>query len=176
MWPLSSAASPTSRFISSVVAVCSSTAAAMTFWVSAMRPTMAVISSMADTAAPVSSRTAASWAVIDEVAVAVSNASSLTSLATMAKPLPASPARAASMVALRASRLVCSAMEPMASAMAAISAVVVDNRPTAASVRRATSTAWAATMAAVDAFWAISRMDTPSSALPCDTWATAALT
>ena len=40
-------------------------------------------------------------------------ASSLTSLATTAKPLPASPALAASIVALSASRLVCSAIESM---------------------------------------------------------------
>jgi hypothetical protein len=40
------------------------------------------------------------------VAFAVWLASDLTSLATTAKPLPASPARAASIVALSASRLV----------------------------------------------------------------------
>jgi methyl-accepting chemotaxis protein len=48
---------------------------------------------------------------MSSVARAVSLASSLTSLATTAKPLPASPARAASMVALRASRFVCCAIE-----------------------------------------------------------------
>jgi hypothetical protein len=47
------------------------------------------------------------FAEMSSVARADSRASSLTSLATTAKPLPASPARAASMVALRASRLVC---------------------------------------------------------------------
>ena len=47
---------------------------------------------------------------MSSVALAVSWASSLTSLATTAKPLPASPARAASIVAFSASRLVCSAM------------------------------------------------------------------
>ena len=47
---------------------------------------------------------------MSSVAFAVSCASSLTSLATTAKPLPASPARAASIVAFSASRLVCSAM------------------------------------------------------------------
>jgi hypothetical protein len=40
-------------------------------------------------------------------------ASALTSWATTANPLPASPARAASMVAFSASRLVCSATELM---------------------------------------------------------------
>ena len=51
--------------------------------------------------------------VMSSVALAVSWARSLTSPATTAKPLPASPARAASMVALSASRLVCSAIEVM---------------------------------------------------------------
>ena len=44
--------------------------------------------------------------LMSSVAVPVSLASSLTSLATTAKPLPASPARAASMLAFRASSLV----------------------------------------------------------------------
>ena len=49
-------------------------------------------------------------AAISSVAFAVWPASAFTSLATTAKPRPASPARAASIVALSASRLVCSAM------------------------------------------------------------------
>src|SRR6202451_2689336 len=49
--------------------------------------------------------------LISPVDFAVCLASSFTSLATTAKPLPASPARAASIVALRASRLVCCAIE-----------------------------------------------------------------
>jgi hypothetical protein len=47
---------------------------------------------------------------IASVALAVCTASDLTSEATTANPRPASPARAASIVALSASRLVCSAM------------------------------------------------------------------
>ena len=47
---------------------------------------------------------------MSSVALAVCTASDFTSEATTAKPLPASPARAASMVALSASRLVCPAM------------------------------------------------------------------
>src|SRR5579883_621367 len=47
---------------------------------------------------------------IASVALAVCTASDLTSEATTEKPRPASPARAASMVALSASRLVCSAI------------------------------------------------------------------
>jgi hypothetical protein len=50
---------------------------------------------------------------MSSVAFAVSCASSLTSFATTAKPLPASPARAASIVAFSASRFVCSAIEVM---------------------------------------------------------------
>ena len=49
-------------------------------------------------------------ALISSVARLVWPASALTSPATTAKPRPASPARAASMVALSASRLVCSAI------------------------------------------------------------------
>src|SRR3989304_4409777 len=47
---------------------------------------------------------------MSSVAPAVGGASSLTSVATTAKPRPASPARAASIVAFSASRLVCPAM------------------------------------------------------------------
>ena len=49
--------------------------------------------------------------LISSVAFAVCLASSFTSLATTAKPLPASPARAASIVAFSASRLVCCAID-----------------------------------------------------------------
>ena len=66
---------------------------------------------MALTALPVSAWMASTRRAMSSVARAVSCESSLTSLATTAKPFPASPARAASMVALRASRLVCSAIE-----------------------------------------------------------------
>ena len=50
------------------------------------------------------------WSRISSVALEVWVESDLTSLATTAKPLPASPARAASMVAFSASRLVCEAI------------------------------------------------------------------
>src|SRR3954453_5163385 len=66
---------------------------------------------MAETACAVSTWMASTSAAMFSVAFAVSWASSLTSPATTAKPLPASPARAASIVALSASRLVCSAMD-----------------------------------------------------------------
>ena len=57
---------------------------------------------------------------IASVALAVCTASDLTSDATTAKPRPASPARAASIVALSARRLVCSAMVWMSLTMSPI--------------------------------------------------------
>ena len=51
--------------------------------------------------------------LISSVAREVWPANSLTSLATTAKPLPNSPARAASIVAFNANRFVCSAIEEM---------------------------------------------------------------
>ena len=65
---------------------------------------------IAVTAPPVAVCTAVISLAISSVALAVCTASDLTSEATTAKPLPASPARAASMVALSASRLVWPAM------------------------------------------------------------------
>ena len=65
---------------------------------------------MADTVCWVACCTEPIWGEISSVAFAVWLASSFTSLATTAKPLPASPARAASMVALSARRLVWPAM------------------------------------------------------------------
>ena len=86
---------------------------------------------------------------MSSVARAVSWASCCTSAATTAKPLPASPARAASMVAFRASRLVWSAMLEMilmTSPMAAeadprlsTSPVIVLARSTASSATRSAS-------------------------------------
>ena len=59
----------------------------------------------AATDSPVAARTSLIWRVISSVDLAVWLASAFTSPATTAKPLPASPARAASMVAFSASRL-----------------------------------------------------------------------
>ena len=70
----------------------------------------AAIWRMASTAPDVDSCTARIWLAMSSVALAVCTASDFTSDATTAKPLPASPARAASMVALSASRFVCPAM------------------------------------------------------------------
>jgi butyryl-CoA dehydrogenase len=65
---------------------------------------------MAPPAPVVCVRTDSTRSRIRSVADAVFRESSFTSPATTAKPAPAEPARAASIVALRASRLVCSAM------------------------------------------------------------------
>src|SRR5882762_1635570 len=66
-----------------------------------------LISVMPSIAPLVSAWMASILRLISSVALAVSLASSFTSLATTAKPFPASPARAASMAAFRASRFVC---------------------------------------------------------------------
>ena len=64
-----------------------------------------------------------------------------TSLATTANPRPCSPARAASMVALRASRFVCAAMSsivatisPISWALTLVYLIVSADAPTAASI------------------------------------------
>ncbi|BAE51460.1 hypothetical protein amb2656 [Paramagnetospirillum magneticum AMB-1] len=86
----------------------------------------------------------------------------LTSLATTAKPLPASPARAASMVALSASRLVCDAMS-------LIRATTVPILPTASArllirvvVRIASAEASPATLTERATRWLMSSPDTAS--------------
>jgi hypothetical protein len=69
-----------------------------------------LMSEIAVTQLPVADWIAVTRPAISSVAFAVWLASSLTSEATTAKPRPASPARAASMVAFSASRLVWAAM------------------------------------------------------------------
>ena len=106
---------------------------------------------------------------MSSVAFAVSCASSLTSLATTAKPLPASPARAASIVAFRASRFVCSAMLVITLTTLPISAEDSPSFATVAVVVSAAVTARAATSLASAAFDAISRIDAPISSAPAAT-------
>ena len=65
-----------------------------------------VIASLESTADLVAPWISATWVEISSVALAVWLANDLTSDATTAKPLPASPARAASMVAFNASKWV----------------------------------------------------------------------
>src|SRR5271163_3265272 len=98
------------RVISWVAAPCCSTAEAIEVATELTSPIVPPIRLIASTASLVTACTAAIWAEISSVALAVWLAKDLTSEATTAKPLPASPARAASMVAFSASRLVWAAM------------------------------------------------------------------
>jgi len=112
-----------------------------------------LIWSIAFTAAFVSVWMASILPLMSSVAAAVCLASSLTSLATTAKPLPASPARAASMVAFKASKFVCCAMlvitlmtlADLDAALAELGHVLL--------VSAATLTASVATLAASVRFW-----------------------
>ena len=113
---------------------------------------------------------------MSSVAFAVSCASSLTSLATTAKPLPASPARAASIVALSASRFVCSAMLVITLTTLPISAEDSPSLATVAVVVSAAVTARAATSLASAAFVAISRIEAPICSAPAATVCTLRLT
>ncbi len=81
--------------------------------------------------------------VISPAAVCERSASLRTSEATTAKPLPASPARAASMAALRARRLVCRAISSMMPILPAISFMAAT----------ASSTAFPPSAASPAAFW-----------------------
>src|SRR5215510_10422153 len=129
------AASATLRLISPVVAVCSSTALAIVFWMSLIWLMILPIWAMASTAPLVSPWMASILRLMSSVALAVCLASSLTSLATTAKPLPAS------MVALSASRFVCSAMLVMTLMTLPISALLSPSLATMALVLSATLTA-----------------------------------
>jgi hypothetical protein len=86
---------------------------------------------------------------ISSVAFAVWLASDLTSDATTANPLPACPARAASMVAFNASRFVCEAMSLIRPTTSPIRLAVVESPWTVSSVCRALSTARLAIFASV---------------------------
>src|SRR4051794_18075149 len=109
---------------------------------------------------------------MSSVALAVSWASSLTSLATTAKPLPASPARAASIVAFRASRFVCSAIEVITFTTLPICAEDSPSFATVAVVVAAALTARDATSLASAAFEAISRIEAPICSAPAATVST----
>src|SRR5665213_4134670 len=85
------------------------------------------------------------WTPISSVALAVCPASALTSWATTLKPRPASPARAASMVALSANRLVCSATEVISLITSPIRLAACDS----ALIRESVSSAWVTALAAM---------------------------
>ncbi len=100
---------------------------------------------------------------ISSVARAVWPASSLTSVATTAKPRPASPARAASMVALSARRLVWPAMSEISLTTSPMRAVAPLSSCTRASVAPASRTAAPASSAEPCTCRPISCTDEPSS-------------
>ena len=129
------------RAISRVAAPCSVTAAAIVAVISPTSRMVRWIVPMASTERTVACCMPAICEDISSVAFAVWPASAFTSFATTANPRPASPARAASMVALSASRFVCSAIAVMslttspmrlaASSSALISVLVRSASPTA---------------------------------------------
>ena len=174
--PDPAAASATPLLISFVVAVCSSTADAIVSWKSLIDAMIAEISPIAATAPVVSVWIAATRRAISPVARAVSCASSLTSPATTANPLPASPARAASIVAFSANKFVCSAMLVITLTTSPISCELTPNFETVSFVAAATPVARFATFAASFAFWAISRIDAPICSAPAATACTLRLT
>ena len=96
--------------ISRVAAPCCSTALAIAVVTSSIWRIATPTSLTEATAVPVEVWMPWTCWAISWVAFAVCSASDLTSCATTANPRPASPARAASMVALSASKLVCAAM------------------------------------------------------------------
>ena len=100
---------------------------------------------IAMTQSPVADWIAVTWPAISSVAFAVWLASSLTSEATTAKPRPASPARAASMVALSARRLVWLAMAPISRSTSPIFSPAAVRPATISVVCPALTTAWSAT-------------------------------
>ncbi len=100
---------------------------------------------------------------ISSVAFAVWLASDLTSEATTAKPRPASPARAASMVALSARRLVWAAMVLMRPTTSPIRPADWASPWTVPSVSRAWPTARLAMPAACAACWLMSLIEALSS-------------
>ena len=163
------AASARLRLISLVVALCSSTALAIVFWMSLICTITLLIWPMASTEPLVSVWMASIFRLISSVALAVSLASSFTSLATTAKPLPASPARAASMVAFSASRLVCCAIEVMTLITCPISALLWPSLLMVSLVASADFTAAVATRVASAVFLAISLMLAPISSAPVAT-------
>ena len=151
-----SAPSFTLSLMSLTVAVCCSAALAMVLARSFTWPTISVISSTAWMADAVSAWMVSIIFVISSVDFAVCPASSFTSLATTANPLPASPARAASMVAFRANRLVCSAMALITWVTSPIFLELSPSRLITSLAIFALSWARSVTLAVSTTFWAIS--------------------
>ena len=133
--------------ISRVAAPCCSIASAASAAMVSMRCTTWAMPWIAATASVEVLRIACTWREISSVALAVWVASAFTSEATTAKPLPASPARAASMVAFSARRLVWPAMAVISFTTSPIFSAAPVRPCTIVSVRPASLTAWAAMLA-----------------------------
>ena len=146
--------------ISPVVAFCSATAP-LTFSNTGRIASIACEMRCTASTEPAASRCSASiFLVISSVAFWVCTASAFTSVATTAKPRPASPARAASMVELRASSVVCRAICAIRLTTLPIAADDSRRRSTLALASRAASLAWSASLPA-------SRTWEP---IPCADW------
>ena len=146
--------------ISPVVAFCSATAP-LTFSNTGRIASIACEMRCTASTEPAASRCSASiFLVISSVAFWVCTASAFTSVATTAKPRPASPARAASMVELSASSVVCRAICAIKLTTLPIAAEDSRRRSTLALASRAASLAWSASLPA-------SRTWEP---IPCADW------
>ena len=159
----------TLRAISAVGVPCSSMDAAIDVAIALTSSMVALMPWIAPTASLVAPWICAIRVPISLVASAVWLASVFTSDATTANPLPASPARAASMVALSASRLVCSAMPVMTLTTSPISTLALPSSTMRWLASCASVSAWVATWCASLALAATAWMLAPISALLFDT-------
>ncbi len=139
------------RVISAITALCSSTAAAMVCCRDITRSSTSSIRVTDSRTCVLSSTSWASWPAITVVAWLVWAARFLTSSATTANPRPAAPARAASMVAFRASNRVWSEMPLTVLTTWSMEALEVASRSTEATTSRTTPPASCATPVASDA-------------------------
>jgi len=163
------------RAISLVAEPCSSIAEAiaMPIWsISVITSTTFLI---AATVSSLALWIAATCSEISVVALAVWPASDFTSEATTAKPLPASPARAASMVAFNASRLVCAAMVWISVTTSPIFCAPAASDCAISPVRRALSTARAEIWADCATWRLISVIEEVSSSVALATVCTLAV-
>ena len=130
--------------------------------ISSISPIVRSISFTAATAVRETDWISSIWRPISSVALAVCPARFLTSLATTAKPLPASPARAASIVAFSASRLVCAAISEIRVTTSPIRVMASDRVEMVRCVYSLFSTALLLTVLPWLTCVAISRMDAVS--------------
>ena len=120
---------------------------------------------MASTESPVDDWIAWMRPAMSSVALPVWAARSFTSAATTAKPRPASPARAASMVALRARRLVCSEISRIRETTSPIFSAALARPTTLMSVCFASSEAAVTRSLVRCTWWPISAIDEVISVL-----------